>query len=150
MFDRHGKLRHYLRRPGFPRAALPGLYGSEEFAEAYRLAMGGAPHCEPPPVEGIVGHNDTKAGTIMATKRERYERYETLLDKLDMTQVGAARFFDVGERTSRRWASGEIEVPLAVIMLLELLVKTGTSPHDVRELAGVPDRRTAYNDKRRS
>jgi integrase len=42
MLDRHGTWRHYLRRPGFQRVALPGDYGSPEFAEAYRLALGGS------------------------------------------------------------------------------------------------------------
>jgi integrase len=42
MRDRGGSWRHYLRRPGFRRVALTGLYGSEEFAESYRLAMGGS------------------------------------------------------------------------------------------------------------
>lgn len=39
--DRHGKVRRYFRRPGFPPAALPGLPGSPEFMEAYRLASVG-------------------------------------------------------------------------------------------------------------
>ena len=42
MRDRYGLWRHYLRRPGFKRVALAGLYGSEEFAQSYRLAMGGS------------------------------------------------------------------------------------------------------------
>jgi integrase len=33
--DRHGKVRHYYRRHGYPRTALPGLPGSAEFMEAY-------------------------------------------------------------------------------------------------------------------
>lgn len=41
MIDRHGKWRHYLRRPGFPLVALPGIYGSEEFAAAYAAATSG-------------------------------------------------------------------------------------------------------------
>lgn len=39
--DRHGKVRRYFRRPGFPPVALPGLPGSPEFMEAYRLASVG-------------------------------------------------------------------------------------------------------------
>jgi hypothetical protein len=33
--DRHGKVRHYYRRRGYPRAPSPGLPGSAEFMEAY-------------------------------------------------------------------------------------------------------------------
>ncbi len=39
--DRHGKVRRYFRRPGFKRIALPGLPGSDDFMEAYRLALAG-------------------------------------------------------------------------------------------------------------
>jgi hypothetical protein len=38
--DRHGTVRHYFRRPGAPRVALPGLPGSAEFMAAYQAALG--------------------------------------------------------------------------------------------------------------
>jgi integrase len=38
--DRHGAIRHYFRRPGYPRVTLPGEPGSPEFMEAYAAAMG--------------------------------------------------------------------------------------------------------------
>jgi hypothetical protein len=34
--DRHGKPRHYFRRPGQKRVPLPGLPGSAEFIAAYQ------------------------------------------------------------------------------------------------------------------
>ncbi len=40
--DRHGHVRHYFRRPGFKRMALPGAPGSAEFMAAYQLAMSGS------------------------------------------------------------------------------------------------------------
>jgi len=41
--DRPGVWHHYMRRPGSKCVALPGLYGIEEFVQAYSLAsMGGA------------------------------------------------------------------------------------------------------------
>ena len=40
--DRHGKLRHYFRKPGIERRALPGLPGSTEFMAAYAAALNGA------------------------------------------------------------------------------------------------------------
>src|SRR4051812_15039196 len=36
--DRHGKWRHYFRKPGCKRVALPGQPGSQEFMEAYQFA----------------------------------------------------------------------------------------------------------------
>lgn len=79
----------------------------------------------------------------------RFQRYRDLIERLGMTQVGAAKFLDIGERTSRRWATDDIEVPLGVIMLLEIMVKHGITPHDARAHAGMPDKRTDYSDQRR-
>jgi integrase len=36
--DRHGKVRHYYRRPGFKAVPLPGVPGSAEFNRAYEAA----------------------------------------------------------------------------------------------------------------
>jgi integrase len=59
--DRHGRLRHYFRRPGSKSVALPGLPGSVEFMEAYQAALAGetAPRME-------IGASRTKPGTIAA------------------------------------------------------------------------------------
>jgi integrase len=38
--DRHGQLRHYFRRPGFPRTRLPDLPGSDAFMAAYADCLG--------------------------------------------------------------------------------------------------------------
>ena len=59
-YDRHGKVRHYFRRPGFKRVPLPGLPGSDEFMEAYRTALAGAPE----PVG--IGSSRTTPGTVNA------------------------------------------------------------------------------------
>lgn len=58
--DRHGRLRHYFRRPGQRAVALPGLPGSADFMDAYQVALAGAAF----PLD--VGANRTKAGTINA------------------------------------------------------------------------------------
>ena len=39
--DRHGKARHYFRRPGHERVSLPGAPGSAEFMTAYQAALAG-------------------------------------------------------------------------------------------------------------
>src|ERR1700751_5709630 len=46
--DRHGHVRHYFRRPGGKRFALPGAPGSDEFMSAYRAALAGK---DMPPAE---------------------------------------------------------------------------------------------------
>jgi hypothetical protein len=37
--DRHGRPRHYLRRPGRKEVPLPGLPWSTEFMDAYEVAV---------------------------------------------------------------------------------------------------------------
>ncbi len=41
--DRHGHIRHYFRRSGHPRVALPGQPGSSEFMAAYQSCVAGKP-----------------------------------------------------------------------------------------------------------
>ena len=57
--DRHGKARHYFRRPGFMSIALPDLPGSRDFMAAYQAALSGATA----PARQI-GVERTKAGSF--------------------------------------------------------------------------------------
>jgi integrase len=57
--DRHGRARHYLRKPGCKPVALPGMVGSEEFLEAYGKALAAGPRVE-------IGERQTRAGSINA------------------------------------------------------------------------------------
>lgn len=41
IIDRQGRVRHYFRRNGYPRATLPGDVGSEPFMRAYQEALAG-------------------------------------------------------------------------------------------------------------
>ena len=56
--DRHGRPRHYLRRPGHKRVRLPGIPWTPEFMAAYEAALAGKPE----PVE--IGALRTLPGTI--------------------------------------------------------------------------------------
>ncbi len=55
--DRHGKPRHYLRRPGRVPVALPGMPWSTEFMDAYAAAMNNS-------VPVTIGIRRTKPGTV--------------------------------------------------------------------------------------
>jgi integrase len=59
--DRHGKLRHYFRRPGTKSVRLPGIPGSSEFMAAYQAALQGTalPH-------NSIGKERTVEGTVHA------------------------------------------------------------------------------------
>jgi integrase len=56
--DRHGKARYYFRRPGFKRAALPGLPWSPEFMAAYESAVHGP--------GAALGISRSRPGTVAA------------------------------------------------------------------------------------
>lgn len=57
--DRHGKPRHYFRKPGCKSVTLPGLPGSDEFMAAYSSALANTPRVE-------VAATRTRAGSISA------------------------------------------------------------------------------------
>ena len=58
--DRHGKARHYLRRPGSKPIPLPGVPYSPEFMEAYAAALAGVL------VKKQIGAGHTVPGTVNA------------------------------------------------------------------------------------
>lgn len=75
------------------------------------------------------------------------DRYREILELLDITQVGAGKFFGVDERTSRRWARGKLEIPDSVAMLLELMIARKIKPAYVLGLIGKTD--AGLHDQRR-
>ena len=56
------------------------------------------------------------------------EQYEKAIANLGLSQVGAARFLDIGERTSRRFVAHESVIPRQTEMLLNIMVKHGITP----------------------
>lgn len=54
--------------------------------------------------------------------------FKAVLAELGLNQTTGAAFLGIGDRTSRRYASGEIEIPEATAMLLLLMAKTKTTP----------------------
>lgn len=48
-------------------------------------------------------------------------QFRTALDRLGLSQLGAARLFGADGRTARRWALGERSIPPTVAILLRLL-----------------------------
>lgn len=62
--------------------------------------------------------------------------YRTALDRLALSQRGAARFFGVDERTSRAWADtrGKGGPPRAVEMWLAYMIATGMTPDQILQM----------------
>ena len=66
--ERHGKVRHYFRKPGVKRVRLPGAIGSPEFLAAYQTALAGesAPRVE-------IGVTRSKPGSVAAAVATYYQ-----------------------------------------------------------------------------
>ena len=52
------------------------------------------------------------------------DEYREALARLGLSQVAAARLLGVDERTSRRWAGGERDVPAPAVRFLQYLIAT--------------------------
>lgn len=58
-------------------------------------------------------------------------QFKAALAKVGLSQLGAARFFGLGDRTVRRLAAGEYLVPPAISYCLRLMIDCGRSPQDL-------------------
>ena len=64
------------------------------------------------------------------TQRMTPDEYKAAIEKLGLTQTTAGIFLDASRRTSQRWASGEMEIPLPIKIALTLMIKHGKEPKD--------------------
>lgn len=55
------------------------------------------------------------------------DEYRQALETLGLTQGGGARLLGVDDRTSRRWACGERDIPPPAERFLRYLIATGKS-----------------------
>ncbi len=62
-------------------------------------------------------------------------QYQASLNRLGLSQVGAARLFGVDPRTSRRWVAGDLVIPRAVALALRLMVAHGVGLEEAERLA---------------
>ncbi len=49
-------------------------------------------------------------------------QFRAALSRLGLSQRGASRIFGVNERTVRRWALGEVSVPIRIVETLKNLI----------------------------
>lgn len=59
------------------------------------------------------------------------KQFQTAIDRLDLSQVGAARLFGSDPRTARRWALGERSIPEPVAILLRLMLAGKITANDI-------------------
>lgn len=62
------------------------------------------------------------------------KQFRSALDRLGLTQLGAARLLQADGRTARRWALGERSIPPTVAILLRLLLAEKITAADIEEL----------------
>jgi len=55
------------------------------------------------------------------------DQYRAAIETLGLSQIAAARLLGVDERTSRRWANGERDIPPPAERFLRYLIATGRS-----------------------
>lgn len=60
------------------------------------------------------------------------KQFQAAIDRLGLSQVGAARLFGADPRTARRWALGERSVPEPVAVLLRLMLAGKITADDVK------------------
>jgi hypothetical protein len=60
------------------------------------------------------------------------KQFQNAIDRLGLSQVGAARLVGADPRTARRWALGERSVPEAVAIILRLMLAGKISADDIR------------------
>ncbi len=58
-------------------------------------------------------------------------QYRAAMDKLGLSQAGAAEFLGIGIRTSHGYANGEA-IPEPIAKLLRLMVRLELKPQDVK------------------
>lgn len=61
------------------------------------------------------------------------KQFSSALDRLGLSQLGAARLFNANGRTARRWALGERSVPEPVAILLRLMLAGKITADDIEE-----------------
>lgn len=61
------------------------------------------------------------------------KQFRSALDRLGLSQLGAARLFGSDGRTARRWALGERSIPETVAILLRLMLDGKLSENDIEQ-----------------
>lgn len=60
------------------------------------------------------------------------KQFQAAIDRLGLSQVGAARLFGSDPRTARRWALGERSIPEPVAILLRLMLAGIITADDIK------------------
>lgn len=61
-------------------------------------------------------------------------QFRAALDRLKLSQLGAARLFRANDRTVRRWAIGERGIPPTVAILVKLMLAGKVTAADIESI----------------
>jgi DNA-binding transcriptional regulator YiaG len=64
------------------------------------------------------------------------DEYRQAIDRLGLSQIAAARLLGVDARTSRRWASGERDIPPPAVRFLRYLIATKKTGEQAMRMLG--------------
>jgi DNA-binding transcriptional regulator YiaG len=64
------------------------------------------------------------------------DEYRAAIETLGLSQVAASKLLGVDERTSRRWANGERDVPPPAARFLKYLIATGKTGEKAMKVLG--------------
>lgn len=64
------------------------------------------------------------------------DEYRSTIEKLGLSQIAAAKLLGVDARTSRRWASGERDVPAPAVRFLQYLIATRKTGEQAMKVLG--------------
>jgi len=59
------------------------------------------------------------------------KQFQAAIDRLGLSQVGAARLVGADPRTSRRWVAGDRSIPEPVAIILRLMIAGKITSEDV-------------------
>lgn len=123
--DRHGKPRAYFRKPGHPRARLPGAPGSAVFMEAYHAALAGnpLPTAAPKATQGTMAAlvaSWYRSASFTGLAPSSQTTYRRIVDRL-LAANGEALVSELSPRIVRELMDGRAATPAAANRLLSIL-----------------------------
>lgn len=74
---------------------------------------------------------------MMSKESKKNTKYQNAIEALGMTQIEAANFFRIGERTSRRYAAAKT-LPVPLEIALALMIKFNVTPEQAIEMIKPP------------
>ncbi|WP_108259136.1 tyrosine-type recombinase/integrase [Mangrovicoccus ximenensis] len=125
LIDRHGKARWYFRRPGYPRATLPGLPWSPEFMAAYEAASKGEPlevgasRTQPRSISAAIMSYYTSSD-FTALSDSTKKTYRGILERF-REEHGAKGVANLERRHVQKLVSARAETPAAANNLLRMI-----------------------------